>query len=186
MSGVSQTYPRILILGYSEAGMLFRKPATVDILGVITIYGQREYPLDVQRVGLRRLTIEFDDTEAPSSSDPIHAAQVRLRQRKAAEDGLRLCPPTVDNAKSILDFAMSAKKLGGVLLCQCQAGISRSPAAALLCLAAWTSPGHERGCVSYVLKIRPAAVPHPDLLRFGDQLLGLKGRLVDAVTRARR
>jgi predicted protein tyrosine phosphatase len=139
--------------------MFVRTSAADDLRGVITIHCQREYPLDVPVEGVRRLALEFDDTEAPSTSDPIHAAQVRLRQRQAAEVGLRLCPPTVDDAKSIIDFAISMREAGGVLLCHCQAGISRSPAAALICLAAWTGPGHERDCVSYVLKIRPAATP---------------------------
>ncbi len=72
-----------------------------------------------------------------------------------------------------------------MLLCHCQAGISRSPAAALLCLAAWTGPGRERDCVEQVMQIRPAAVPHMGLVNFGDALLGRQGELVKAVLEVR-
>lgn len=180
MADGTTKYPRIIILGRSEAAMLLGKSIAADVRAVITIHGQREYPLEAPGIG-HRLVLRFDDTQAPNEMDPIRAARIRLRQQEAKKNGLELCPPTVDDARSIIEFAESIRALGGVLLCQCQAGISRSPAAALLCLATWAGPGHERNCVAYLLQVRPSAVPHLDLVRFGDDVLGLNGALVEAV-----
>lgn len=56
---------------------------------------------------------------------------------------------------------------------------------ALLCLATWTGPGCEKYCVEHLLYIRPAAVPHLDLVTFGDELLQRRGKLVQAIQDAR-
>lgn len=179
------THPPVLVLGYAEAGMLLRKPSTVDVRAIIAIHGQREYPVEVDGVS-HSLVIQFDDTEVPSATDPIEAYAVRSRQRKAADVGLTLTPPTLDHARSIIAFARCISEMAGVLLCQCQGGISRSPAAALLCLATWTGPGRERYCVERLLSIRPSAVPHRDLVAFGDEVLQREGRLTAAVHRLQR
>ncbi len=177
------SHPRVVALGYSEAGMLLRKPGTLDIQAIIAIHGQREYPVETDCVA-HRLVLRFDDVEAPDPKDPLHAARIRLRQREAAEVGLAPTPPTADHARSIIEFARSIRDLDGVLLCQCLGGVSRSPAAALLCLATWTGPGHEQVCVEHLLTVRPCAVPHRDLVAFGDEMLGRGGRLVEAVRHA--
>jgi len=173
-------HPAVLILGYSEAAMYIRGPSAADVNAIISIYGQREYPLDVEGLA-HALILRFDDTEAPNEDDPIHAYQIRLRQRKAAEIGLELIPPTLDHARSIIEFARSISSLEGTLLCQCHAGISRSPAAALLCLATWTRPGQEQACVARIRAARPAAVPHHDLVAFGDRLLQRNGNLLASI-----
>lgn len=178
------THPPVLVLGYSEAGMLLRKPGAANIRAIIAIHGQQEHPVETDGVS-HSVILRFDDTEAPSATDPLHAARVGLRQRKAEEVGLTLAPPTVDHARSIVDFARSIAELDGILLCQCQGGISRSPAAALLCLAAWTGPGQEQYCVERLLSLRPSAVPHRDLVTFGDELLHREGKLMKALHHVR-
>jgi predicted protein tyrosine phosphatase len=174
-------YPRLVVLGYSEAAMFLKQPMAAELSAVISIHGQREYPLELADPVAHHLTLEFDDSPAPDDSDPLQAARVQLRKREAAEIGLTLRPPTIDHARAILDFAEQVKTCNGILLCQCQAGISRSPAAALLCLAAWAGPGRERPCVEYLRQIRPASVPHPDLVRLADQLLLARGALSAAI-----
>lgn len=173
-------HPVIHILGYSEAAMLLKQPEGANITKLITIRGQREFAVDARHI-IHRLSLEFDDTEAPRPGDMLHASRLRLRQREAESFGLRLTPPTKEHAEAIIDFAESIRDANGAMLCQCFAGISRSSAAALLCLAAWTEPGRERECVELVRAVRQAATPHPDLVRFGDELLNREGRLVDAV-----
>ncbi len=64
--------------------------------------------------------------------------------------------------------------------------MSRAPAAALICLAAWGGPGTEAACVEEVLRLRRGAVPHAGLVRLADQLLGRGGRLCDALSAAVR
>lgn len=177
------THPDIIVLGYSEASMLLRKSDSADIRAIIAIHGQREYPVNLEGVP-HSLVLQFDDTEAPNESDPIEASRLRLRQREAAEIGITLTPPTMDHAQRIIEFARAIHTIEGTLLCHCQGGISRSPAAALLCLATWTGPGRERDCVRQLLSARPCAAPHPDLVRFGDKLLLRNGALVDELQRA--
>lgn len=95
--------------------------------------------------------------------------------------GLNFSPPTEAHARAIIEFARKIQPVDGILLRQCLAGISRSSAAALLCLTEWTGPGHECDCVEHVLAIRPAAQPHRDLVRFGDRILNRNGRLLAAL-----
>lgn len=170
----------VYILGYSEASMLLKQPEAGAITSVITIRGQREFAVEAPHIK-HRLALEFDDTEAPSETDPLHASRIRLRQRQAESIGLRPTPPTREHARAIINFAESIREKKGALLCQCFGGISRSPAAALLCLSVWAGPGSEGACVEQVLSVRPAALPHADLVAFGDALLDRGGRLVEAL-----
>lgn len=170
----------ILVLGYSEAAMYLRQVGADEIQAIVAIHGQREHPIEVPS-GVPSLILQFDDSQAPDEEDPLDHARFRLRKREAAAVGLSLDPPNEGHARSIIEFARQIQSLPGTLICQCAAGISRSPAAALLCLAAWLGPGQESACVQQVLAIRPAAQPHRDLVRFGDRILGRGGRLLEAL-----
>jgi predicted protein tyrosine phosphatase len=177
-------HPQILVLGYSEAGMLLKNPGDTNVRAIISIHGQREYAIDYDELPYR-LVLQFDDTEAPRDDDPIQVARTQFRQREAMDSSAMLTPPTMNHAKSIIDFANAIAEMEGTLLCQCQGGISRSPAAALLCLAAWNGEGNEQYCVERVLSVRPSAVPHRDLVEFGDMLLRRKGKLITALQHKR-
>ena len=74
--------------------------------------------------------------------------------------------------------------MDGTLLCQCQGGISRSSAAALLCLATWTGPGREEYCIERLRAVRPSVLPHRNLVAFGDEFLGRKGKLLATLRHA--
>jgi predicted protein tyrosine phosphatase len=160
--------------------MLLRNPGHPRIDALIAIKGQREFAIDAPEIE-RSLILDFDDCEAPSLTDPIHASRMRLRQREAAEIGLQLSPPTMEHARQIIEFAESIRGMDGTLLCHCLGGVSRSPAAAILCLSTWTGKGNEAYCVDYLLSIRHFAQPHEDLIAFGDALLDRRGALIDAV-----
>ena len=164
--------------------MLLKQPATCEVSAVISIFGQREYPVeaDVQHL----LHLRFDDIASLDETDPFSTYRVRQQQRKAREIGLTLTPPRSTDAEAIINFARNIADLRGSLLCQCQGGVSRSSAAALLCLATWTGEGEESACVDYLMQIRPSAVPHADLVKLGDVLLNRHGRLFDAAVRYQR
>lgn len=175
-----KAHPKIKVLGFSESAMLLRHHKHDSITAIISIKGHREYPPDPGNI-THVLALNFDDVEAPSESDPIEAARLRLRYRRMEEEGLKVTPPTIDHALSIIYFATRIAGIGGSLLCQCHAGISRSPAAAIICLATWLGPGHETDCVNEVLAIRPSAQPHRDLIAFADCILEREGRLIQAL-----
>lgn len=155
-------HPRILVLGSSEAAMLLRSAAREPVEALILIHGQREYPLDAPEIS-RTLELHFDDVEAVDLNDSVHGYAAWARQRWAAEMGRPMKPPTVDDANAIIEFAYNIAEVSGTVLCQCQGGVSRSGAAALLCLAAWTGEGHERYCMEQLLRVRPCAAPLPAL-----------------------
>jgi predicted protein tyrosine phosphatase len=172
--------PSVLILGYSEAAMFLRQPEAHQVRAIISIHGNREFPVETSQAS-HALVLQFDDSESPNEDDLEQRARFSIRRREAAAIGLSLNPPREEHARSIIEFARQIRDLKGTLLCHCLAGISRSSAAALLCLAEWTGPGHERACVEHVLAIRPAAQPHRGLARFGDNILNRGGRLLSAL-----
>jgi predicted protein tyrosine phosphatase len=182
--GQPPKHPTLLALGYSQAAMLLAEPHGLRIDAVISIHGTHEYAVDAPNVA-HRLVFRFDDVDAIDWNDPDRAEAAWARQKWAKEKGRPLTPPTMDDAQAIIEFARRNAECDGAVLCQCQAGISRSPAAALLCLATWTGAGHEQYCIDRLLRIRPSAVALRELVAFGDTLLGRNGKLVGAVADAR-
>ena len=166
-------------MGFSEAGMLLDSASSTGVTAVLAIHGCGE-PVVQPPPHVTLHVLRFDDWPALDDDDPIQAARIRMRMRWAADNGRTIVLPTRDHAADIIEFARTQSAAGGTLLCHCQAGISRSTAAALLCLATWTGPGHEMACVRRLLAIRPHALPHTDLVRFGDELLERDGALTAA------
>ena len=176
--------PSVMALGYSAAAMFLRGAEAARVGAVISIYGCNEFPLDAPSVP-HRLALQFDDIDPPDKSDEVAFHRSWVQQKWAAETGRPLRPPTIDDARAIVDFAGRIREVEGIVLCQCGAGMSRSPAAALICLAAWSGAGRERECVAEVMRVRPGATPLIGLVRLGDEVLGLGGRWVSAALEAR-
>ncbi len=170
-------WPRVLVMGYSEAGMYLRGRWR-EVGAVVSIHGGREF--GVEFLG-RRLDLGFDDVDVPEEGDVVAVHQARVRRRWEEENGLVQRGPTVGDARAIVEFAREVRGMEGSLLCHCGGGISRGPAAAILFLATWMGVGREVESVLVVLGGRRGAQPHLDLVRFGDEVLGRGGRLVGAV-----
>ena len=172
--------PPIFVLGYSEAAMLLAKQTDVHISALIAICGQREFAVDGGGI-IHTLVLHFDDIDAIDDADPFQASIARTRHRERAALGLRGTAPTMEDARRIIEFAQTIRDMDGALLCHCLGGVSRSAAAALLVMAAWTGPGCEDECVRQLRLIRPCASPHRDLIGFGDSILNRAGQLVGAL-----
>ena len=69
----------------------------------------------------------------------------------------------------------------GRVLIHCEAGVSRSSAAALIMYADWLGPGREQEAMERVLSQRPAAIPNRRMIELADKLLDRGGRLVEAL-----
>jgi predicted protein tyrosine phosphatase len=178
-------HPPVLALGYSEASMLLRGQRAPFVKAIISIQGLHEVPIDAPSVP-DRLTLHFDDVDPPHTNDRVAFYRAWVQKRWAKEVGRPLRPPTAQDARAIVEFAWKIRDINdGIVLCQCGAGMSRSPAAALLCLAAWTGVGNERYCVDEVLRVRPGATPLMGLVMLGDAELGLEGRLIIAAMERR-
>jgi len=169
----------MVILGYSEAGMYLRGPLGARVAGVISIHGAREF--GVEWAGELRLDLEFDDVETVAAGDMGGWQRALSRKRWAERNGLVEVEPVRADVEAIVRFAEAARGLEGVVLCHCGGGMSRAPAAALICLATWLGEGAEERAVAEMRSVRPAAVPHEGLVRMGDEVLGRGRRLVEAV-----
>jgi predicted protein tyrosine phosphatase len=177
-------HPSIIVRGYAEAAMCLRSAGGAEIGAIITIAGQHEFPLEAPSIA-RQLHLRFDDVDAPIPNDSESAYRSWVQEKWAREVGRSFTPPTIEDARVVIEFARDIQSIPGAVLCSCQGGISRSAAAALLCLATWRGAGEEEQCVQELLKVRPSAAPHLGLIQFGDALLGCAGYLVSAVRSAR-
>lgn len=174
---------QLAILGYSEAAMFLRSSPQPTITAIISIHGNREFGVEANVK--HRLDLTFDDTEVAREDDEMTMQRVLSRKRWNQQNGLTETAPTRADAQCIIDFAKRLKNTSGILLCHCAGGMSRAPAAALICLATWRGAGFETECIADVRRFRAGAVPHLGLVRFGDELLFRKGDLVRAASNAK-
>lgn len=171
--------PPIVILGYSEAAMFVNRDPSPQIGAIISIHGRREHGIELAIP--HRLDLIFDDVDAVDISD-LQALQATMRrQRWSRQTGQIEAGPSSEDAASIIEFARSIVDIKDLILCHCGGGMSRAPAAGLICLAVWNGPGSEVDCVRQIRELRQGAVPHLGLIRFADMLLGREGNLIAAI-----
>lgn len=84
--------------------------------------------------------------------------------------------PEEDQVDHILAFGR--RHIKGSLLIHCQAGISRSTAAALAILADRYGKGREPNALHDLLRLRPQALPNFMVVELADKLLDRNGELV--------
>ena len=178
------TTPKVAVFGYSEAAMFLRGTPRPNVTAIISIHGGREFGVGADVAN--RLDLGFDDVEVVAGNDDLDAMQrVMNRKRWAEQNSLTEIAPTPADAAAIIDFAERVRQVDGIVLCHCGGGMSRAPAAALICLSVWRGPGSEAECVAEVRKLRRGAVPHVGLVRFADELLGRDGKLIAALEAGR-
>jgi predicted protein tyrosine phosphatase len=93
---------------------------------------------------------------------------------------------TDEDVRSIIALAECLRADTGTVLVHCEAGVSRSSAAALIMYACWLGPGCEREAMTRVLAQRPIAAPNRRMVQIGDRLLQREGRLLEALDEGRR
>lgn len=174
-------HPSLTILGRSEAAMLLGDTSRAEIRAVISIHGAREFGVEAD---VPRLDLAFDDVEVATGSDVMQLQKAMSRRRWSEQNGLIEVAPALADAAAIIEFAENMRDVGGIVLCHCGGGMSRAPAAALICLSVWRGPGSEAECVAGIRSLRRGAVPHIGLIRFADQLLNRDGKLVEALVGA--
>jgi predicted protein tyrosine phosphatase len=90
--------------------------------------------------------------------------------------------PGEDHVRALIEFMRgwhNGGRPGGPILMHCLAGISRSMAAALICLALRVE-GDEDGAARRLRQAAPHASPNRRIVALADHLLGRGGRLVRA------
>jgi predicted protein tyrosine phosphatase len=91
-----------------------------------------------------------------------------------------MVPPGREHVESLLAFAQSWDRREAAVI-HCYAGISRSTAAAYI-VAAALAPGRDEVEIAQTLRtVSPSATPNPRLIALADDLLGRRGRMVEAI-----
>lgn len=87
---------------------------------------------------------------------------------------------TEEDVLRIIELAEQLQSYSGKVLIHCEAGVSRSTAAALIIYACWLGPGREHEAMERVIAQRPIAIPNRRMVKLADSLLQLGGRLLQA------
>ena len=136
-----------------EAGDILSSPQCADVICLVSIGdGNDELPLGYYNV----------------------ARKVRL----LIADVVTEFGATEEDVQEIIKLAEDLSTCTGRVLIHCEAGVSRSTAAALIMYACWLGPGREREAMHRVLKQRPIAFPNRRMVELADKLLDRGGRLV--------
>jgi predicted protein tyrosine phosphatase len=88
------------------------------------------------------------------------------------------------HVEQVIDFGRQVEHEGGRLLVHCEAGISRSSAAALTIFATWLGAGKEQEAVDKTYAAQPHAWPNSQLVEYADDLLERNGALIAIVDKA--
>ncbi len=113
---------------------------------------------------------------------PAGLWRVRARLRLVFEDVLTRAEggATRRHIERLIEFARHVDFTRGTVLVHCQAGVSRSSAAAAILLAVALGPGREVEARRQILRIRPEARPNLWMLELADEALETGGALVRA------
>jgi predicted protein tyrosine phosphatase len=109
---------------------------------------------------------------------PIGFENVERKLRLLVADVITEFGATEQDIQQIITLAEELRSATGRILIHCEAGVSRSSAAALIMYACWLGPGRELEAMTRVLAQRPIAIPNRRMVEIADKLLDRKGRLV--------
>lgn len=112
---------------------------------------------------------------------PAGYANVPEKLRLLFSDTVDADGPTEDDVRQIIDAAQPLLGRSGRVIIHCQAGISRSSAAAVILYAILLGEGNEADAVRRVVTQRPIAHPNRKMIELADRLLGRDGKLMSAV-----
>ena len=114
----------------------------------------------------------------PHDELPAGYNNVHHKLRLLVADVVTELGATEEDVRQIIRLAERLRSGTGRVLIHCEAGVSRSSAAALIMYACWLGPGREPEAMGRVLAQRPVAVPNRRMVGLADRLLGRGGRLV--------
>ena len=108
---------------------------------------------------------------------PLGYHNVDSKLRLLVADVVTEFGATEHDIQQIITLARELRSITGRVLIHCEAGVSRSSAAALIIYACWLGPGRELEAMERVLAQRPIAIPNRRMVALADRLLVRSGRL---------
>ena len=116
---------------------------------------------------------------APEDELPIGYHNISSKVRLLFGDTLdEETGPKEGDVRTLMEIAQNLRSSKGKVLIHCEAGISRSTAAALILYSCWLGPGREGEAMSLLLTQRPMAIPNRRMVELADRLLKRGGRLL--------
>jgi len=112
---------------------------------------------------------------------PAGFGNVRDKIRLLFADATDETGPTEEDIRTLIVTARALNGRSGRVISHCQAGISRSSAAAVIVYAVMLGPGREQEAVARVMRQREFASPNRKMIEIADRLLKLEGKLIAAV-----
>ncbi len=112
---------------------------------------------------------------------PVGYDNVSRKLRLLVADVVTELGATEGDVWRIIRLAEILRSRTGRVLIHCEAGVSRSSAAALSMYACWLGPGREQEALGRVLAQRPIAAPNRRMVEIADRLLDRQGRLVEVL-----
>ncbi|HZE69251.1 MAG TPA: hypothetical protein VE135_06945 [Pyrinomonadaceae bacterium] len=159
------------------------KAATDDVPDVVVEVASRSEAGDIlssqQRCAEVTCLISIGE---PNDELPLGYQNISNRVRFLFADTLAAeLGATEGDVRNLIEIARNLRSSRGKVLIHCEAGISRSPAAALILYACWLGPGREDEAMRRVLAQRPLAIPNRRMVELADHLLKRDGRLLEAL-----
>ena len=114
---------------------------------------------------------------------PVGYDNVNDKLRLLVADVITEFGATEQDIQQIIALAHELRSKAGRVLIHCEAGVSRSTAAALIMYACWLGPGREHEAMRRVLTQRPIAIPNRRMVEIADRLLKREGCLVAVLSR---
>ena len=114
----------------------------------------------------------------PYDDLPVGYDNVPRKLRLLLADVVTELGASEKDVRRIIRLAEDLRSDTGKVLIHCEAGVSRSTAAALIMYACWFGPGRERDAMERVLAQRPVAIPNRRMVELADRLLDRRGGLV--------
>ena len=122
----------------------------------------------------------------PEDEPPAGYRRVRNGIRLSFYDTYDEYGPSERDVERLIHFAREISNRRGKVLTHCQAGISRSSAAAYIIYAIAAGPGGEEEALRRVYAQRPMASPNRRMVQIADELLGRDGAMIDALDEVMR
>ncbi len=146
---------------------------------MIWVCGLGEMPSLVERLRPARLISLLPEDEQPPTPRRVHPSDhLRLFVDDVSSSAASPCAPARAHIDELLEF-LRASPAGAPTLFHCLAGVSRSPAAALVALVL-DAPGRELEAARLLRRAAPFASPNRLIIELADRALERRGALVAA------